>query len=145
MSNVVLTHWNVNGSKWMLDWLFEVYSRVPKDSDSAYDRKSFPQVFSISYEYPEALQCAGSAPAKAYCKAGYNAESYVERANLYLAKLGLLGITVVVSSGDTGAPGVQGNCPMYNPGDESVESLTQIFFSLENPPAKGNSRTCVFH
>lgn len=58
-----------------------------------------PNVVSVSYGWSESDQCSivdcGNETAK----------QYIDRANVELAKLGVLGVTVVVSSGDAGAPG----------------------------------------
>jgi len=72
-----------------------------------------PYVFSISYGWSELRQCD---IAVANCpKFGYNSQQYVNRTNFDFQKLGVTGITVLVSDGDDGAPGfggVSGNCPL---------------------------------
>ena len=77
-----------------------------------------PDVWSISYGWPEAWQCGnhtlgGRDNAHNNCHAlGYDSEQYIARTNAYLAMLGAAGVSVVVSSGDTGAQGFAYNCPI---------------------------------
>ena len=77
-----------------------------------------PHVWSISYGWPEAWQCGnhtlgGRDNAHNNCHAlGYDSEQYIARTNAYLAMLGAAGVSVVVSSGDTGAQGFAYNCPI---------------------------------
>jgi subtilase family serine protease len=73
------------------------------------------QVVSISYSWPETIQCYLKPPlaAAAECsKLGYNSNQYVARANTVFQKLGSRGVTIVVSSGDRGAAGMSRNCPL---------------------------------
>lgn len=58
-----------------------------------------PKVLSISYGWSERAQCQ-----IASC-GNLTSEEYVNLANHQFVKLGLLGVTVMVSSGDAGAPG----------------------------------------
>jgi len=64
-----------------------------------------PQVFAISYGSAISTTChAGAAIwAQANC-GGLNAQSYLEKVNQNLQALALMGISVVVASGDNGAP-----------------------------------------
>jgi len=72
-----------------------------------------PTVFSISYGWSELSQCT---IAVANCgKLGYTSEQYVNRTNNAFKQLGTLGVSVLVSDGDDGAPSLgaaTGNCPM---------------------------------
>ncbi len=72
-----------------------------------------PKLFSISYGWSELLQCE---IASINCQLlGYNSMQYVTRTNTELQKLGTMGISVLVSDGDDGAPslgGASGTCPI---------------------------------
>ena len=55
----------------------------------------------------------GSDNAHTNCHAlGYDSGQYVARANAYFAMLGAAGVSLLVSSGDTGAQGFAFNCPL---------------------------------
>jgi subtilase family serine protease len=64
-----------------------------------------PLVNSISYGWDESLSCESSITT-ANCT-GINSQQYNARADAELAKLAAIGVTVIVSSGDAGAPGDQ--------------------------------------
>lgn len=72
-----------------------------------------PYVFSISYGWSGDAQCT---VAVNNCqKYGYDSVTYVNRVNADFQKLGALGVSVMVSDGDDGAPslgGASGNCPL---------------------------------
>jgi len=72
-----------------------------------------PLVFSVSYGWSELQQCE---IASLHCDIlGYNSIQYVNRTNGELKKLGAMGVSVLVSDGDDGAPslgGSSGNCPL---------------------------------
>lgn len=86
---------------WILDWAQQVATL-----------SNPPLVNSISYGWPELEQCEITSDCSTL---GYNSVQYVTRTDAELQKLGSLGITVLVSSGDDGAPsfyGSSGNCPI---------------------------------
>eukprot|EP00952_Eustigmatos_sp_NYUAD-ZCMA_P002950 12885-Eustigmatos_ZCMA.PRE.1 len=56
-------------------------------------RAGGPLVWSVSYGFPEAAQAMIT---------GEDSWAYVERANVALMKLAMLGVTVLVASGDDG-------------------------------------------
>ena len=61
-------------------------------------------MISISYSWSEEHQCGSVAGAD--CKAlGVNWQGYINRTNIEFMKLGAMGATVVVASGDSGAHG----------------------------------------
>eukprot|EP00912_Choanoflagellata_sp_UC4_P000395 UC4_evm2s243 len=62
-----------------------------------------PSVLSVSYAWRESQQCSGL-PGPSNCSGTDNA-GYVNRTNFEFAKLGLLGVTVLVASGDSGCHG----------------------------------------
>ena len=59
-----------------------------------------PSVLSMSWGWSEADQCSITS-----CTGNMTSQSYVNRVNTEYAKMGLRGITLVVASGDAGAPG----------------------------------------
>ena len=66
---------------------------------------AFPSVASLSYAWSEMQVCADIADGKTCEQLGINASVYVSRTNEELAKVGMLGISVVVAAGDSGAHG----------------------------------------
>jgi tripeptidyl-peptidase-1 len=87
------------------DWIYEFAVGIQNMSDA-----ERPDVVSISYGWSEVDQCS-----IVNCN-NATAKQYIDRANVELAKLGLLGVTVVVSSGDAGAPGrTSEDCDSDNP------------------------------
>ncbi|EAL65960.1 peptidase S8 and S53 domain-containing protein [Dictyostelium discoideum AX4] len=90
-----------NDAQWILDYLHSVLLMEKP-----------PLVQSISYGWAELLQCDVSNGCSTF---GYDSKQYVDRTNSEFQKLALLGISVLVSSGDDGAPsmgGSSGNCPI---------------------------------
>eukprot|EP00026_Physarum_polycephalum_P003429 Phypoly_transcript_03440.p1 GENE.Phypoly_transcript_03440~~Phypoly_transcript_03440.p1 ORF type:complete len:705 (+),score=87.98 Phypoly_transcript_03440:71-2185(+) len=86
---------------WILDWAQQIATMTNP-----------PLVNSISYGWPELEQCEITSDCSTL---GYNSVQYVTRTDDELKKLGTLGLTVLVSSGDDGAPsfyGSSGNCPI---------------------------------
>eukprot|EP01133_Synstelium_polycarpum_P014079 gene14079-16595_t len=75
------------------NWLYE-------HATSIFHAESPPLVVSISYGTAETEQCTKNRRC-----GGQSSEDYVDRVNIEYMKLGLLGITVIVASGDNGAPG----------------------------------------
>lgn len=90
-----------NYPKWLDDMTADVLTR-----------KDVSEVLSLSYGWAERDQCAIIT-----CNSTYNSsEQFVNRVNTDLAKIALLGVTVVVASGDAGAPGrTNENCGIDNP------------------------------
>lgn len=87
--------------EWILDWAQQVSNM-----------QNPPLVNSISYGWPELDQCAITTDCNSF---GYNSSQYVDRTDTELMSLGSMGVTVMVSDGDDGAPslyGASGNCPM---------------------------------
>ena len=83
--------WNSNG------WMYE-FSTDLQNATAA------PSVISMSYAWSEAQQC-GSVTGAECNKLGVNASVYVDRVNQEFAKVGLLGITLLSASGDSGCHG----------------------------------------
>jgi subtilase family serine protease len=81
-------------------------------------------VWSVSYGGAEAAVCLIQ-----QCQDGY--EAYLQRANTELQKLALLGVSVLVASGDSGSPGTGFTCPInaqqpmfYHPINSAVTPIT---------------------
>jgi subtilase family serine protease len=110
--------WAVQPSYWILEYVLDVLGQ-----------KSPPLVHSLSYGTSIQHQCD---IAVAWCGVlGYNSTQYAVRTGLELQKLGARGVTVLVSSGDNGAPGrgTNGHCPLkeYCPlgGCQNTDSACQ--------------------
>ena len=88
------THWVWNTEGWIYEWAIDVQNA-----------SAFPSVASLSYAWSEMQVCADIADGKACEQLGINASVYVSRTNEELAKVGMLGISVVVAAGDSGAHG----------------------------------------
>lgn len=80
------------------DWMFALATSLATAKDT--DR---PSVVSVSYAWNEDRQCRGL-PGAVNCSHTDNA-GYINRTNVEFQKLGLLGTTVLVASGDSGAHG----------------------------------------
>lgn len=91
--------WFMNYGGWILEFAQDQQSR-----------KVRPNVLSLSYGWAEWDQCSVTS-----CN-GSTAAQYIARSNTELAKLALLGQTVVVASGDAGSPGrTNEGCNSQNP------------------------------
>jgi subtilase family serine protease len=87
--------------EWVLDFAHELVTMTNP-----------PLVSSMSYGFPELDQCYLDTSCSVY---GYDSVEYMYRSEVELQKVGVRGITVLVSSGDDGAPtfdGASGNCPL---------------------------------
>eukprot|EP00041_Stephanoeca_diplocostata_P039845 m.1637990 g.1637990 ORF g.1637990 m.1637990 type:complete len:618 (-) comp26546_c0_seq1:873-2726(-) len=87
------------------NWMFE----LARDLINATAR---PAVVSVSYAWNEAKQCGGIANGQ--CTGGESSAQYVNRTNFEFQKVGLLGTTVVVASGDSGAHGRTDKVCLFN-------------------------------
>ena len=102
---------------WVLQFAEEAVNHLPGAGDGE-DGAPSPHVWSVSYGWPEMWQCGnhtlgGRDNAHNNCKAlGYDSAQYVARTNAYFAMMGAAGVSVLVSSGDTGAAGFAYNCPI---------------------------------
>ena len=79
------------------------------------DNTPLPSVFSISYAWSEGAQCEVTSAGA--CGTSGSSSAYVVATNAALASVGLMGITIVVSSGDSGSHGAS---------DESCTSHTTL-------------------
>ena len=96
---------------WILEWALTAVHGL--------DAPGRPRAWSISYGWPEDWQCGnhtnppGQQVAQKGCKSlGYSSQRYIAKAEVYLAMLAAAGVTVLVSSGDSGAPGFASNNPV---------------------------------
>lgn len=94
--------WSQDPGYWILDW---AEGAVQASDDG-------PYVWSVSYGWPEVWECADYPFNVTTCPTGYDSADYVERTNTELAKFALLGVSVLVASGDDGAVGFSQNCPL---------------------------------
>ena len=98
-------------SLWILVWAQQV---------NAQTGSNVPLVHSVSYGFPEVLQCL---VASYKCTTlGYDAEQYVAATDQQLQMFGIRGWTVLVSSGDDGAQGFAQNYPVL-PVSDTVNQL----------------------
>ena len=84
-----------------LGWLYEFANHVLGDESRAL-------VHSLSYGTPEYLQCnktENGEPFDTCSLLGVDAQGYIDRVEHLFSKLSLLGVTIVASAGDNGAPG----------------------------------------
>ncbi|KAF2071802.1 hypothetical protein CYY_006886 [Polysphondylium violaceum] len=91
-----------NGA-WTLDWALDIQKQHP-----------MPLVSSISYGWAEIEQCEITSDCSTL---GVSSAQYVARTNVEFQKIGIQGSSILVSSGDDGAPsfgGASGNCPIDN-------------------------------
>jgi tripeptidyl-peptidase-1 len=76
--------------------------------------KTVPSVISMSYAWSEYDQCGDTTGAN--CTGlGVNATGYVQRTNAEFAKVGLMGITMLGASGDSGCHGRTDSDCFFNP------------------------------
>ena len=87
-------------------WMFAFCTDLQNVSSAA----ARPAVISMSYAWNEAQQCGGVTGAECQ-EIGVDSEKYVARTNQEFAKVGLLGITMLSASGDSGCHGrTEGIC-----------------------------------
>jgi tripeptidyl-peptidase-1 len=87
------TNWYFTSSGWMYEF----------SEDFSADNKGF-DVVSMSYGWSEADQCQIASGAKP-CQNGGSSKDFVDTVNANFQKIGAAGVTVLASSGDSGAHG----------------------------------------
>ncbi|EGC30880.1 hypothetical protein DICPUDRAFT_40793 [Dictyostelium purpureum] len=101
-NNITTLYYQLTYDEWVLDWALNVQSFVP-----------FPLVSSLSYGFGEFDVCA---VVPNNCSSlGIDSVGYINRTNIEFQKLGLRGMSILVSSGDEGCLGFyssSGNCPL---------------------------------
>jgi tripeptidyl-peptidase-1 len=81
-----------------------------QDLQNTTDAAARPAVISMSYAWSESNQCSGTTGAQC-SQLGVDAQQYVNRTNQEFAKVGLMGITMLSASGDSGCHGrTEGIC-----------------------------------
>ncbi|KAN0025094.1 hypothetical protein ACTFIV_009510 [Dictyostelium citrinum] len=102
IGNNITTYFLESGNgQWVLDWCNAIQSFDP-----------MPNVASISYGWVEIEQCQITQDCN---NLGVDYQVYIQRTNVEFQKIGLRGTSILVSSGDDGAPAfysVSGNCPI---------------------------------
>eukprot|EP00475_Leptophrys_vorax_P011382 TRINITY_DN1790_c0_g2_i2.p1 TRINITY_DN1790_c0_g2~~TRINITY_DN1790_c0_g2_i2.p1 ORF type:complete len:888 (-),score=257.55 TRINITY_DN1790_c0_g2_i2:64-2406(-) len=123
-TNVSTAFWNHEPGVWILGWAQEAINITTSNG---------PWVWSISYGLTEIFHCLGE-DAILCTDLGLNYMSYIQTTNTELMKLGMMGVTVFVSSGDNGAPGTDNVCP--------VDPAQKQFGKLTCPAANAASCKC---
>ena len=131
-TNVSIVHFRLEGNNWILDMTQQIFDNFTTDP---------VDVLSISYGYPEELQCSHDAPGRKFCVSSDYWRTYIERTNVYFQKLGLLGISVIAASGDSGAPGENGNCPWETSSDSQCR---EALFQYSTLISDGTTRPCAY-
>jgi len=126
---------NANTSFWVMnDWMYEFAQEI-------LNTKNPPLVNSMSYGWYESQQCRidGSCSQK-----GWDSETYVERTDAEFQKLGVMGITMLASSGDDGVESDKG-CDEMRP-DFPASSIyvtsvgaTAVVEDNKNDPSNKNA------
>jgi subtilase family serine protease len=103
--NVSISFYNHEPEIWILSWVQQTINLTDGNG---------PWVWSVSYGWPEIAHCTqGDMSDPAQCsKNSFNYMSYIETTNNEFMKLALMGVTVFVSSGDSGSPGFTIYCPV---------------------------------
>lgn len=137
---------------WIYDFAALIQQRVT-------DGLQNPWIFSISYGYSENQQCAITGSGTGCGQLGGTSDSYVVNTNTGLQKLGMMGFSLFVASGDSGAASSTNNdCrskttpiePDYPASSEWVTAVGGTMYSTANvlsaplPPfCTEASRTCA--
>jgi subtilase family serine protease len=114
------TNWVWNSQ----DWMFEFATSLVVAADR-------PGVVSVSYAWSESEQCHGL-PGAVNCTGTDNA-GYINRTNFEFQKVGVLGTTVLVASGDSGAHGRTDKMCLFNPKMHPNFPAASPFVSLAVP------------
>ena len=132
-------NWVWNQDAWMYTFCMELQNTTQR-----------PSVISMSYAWSESDQCSGTTKAK--CSSlGVNAQQYVNRTNQEFAKVGLLGITMLSASGDSGCHGrTEGFCilqknmkPAYPASSPFVTSVGGTMLHDAAPMQYPNTPICT--
>eukprot|EP00760_Papus_ankaliazontas_P006233 PhM_4_TR12956/c0_g1_i1/m.60128/K01279/TPP1, CLN2; tripeptidyl-peptidase I len=126
--------WYWTEARWVYDFAVAMVS-----ADSR------PDVVSISFSWSERHQCTQPTglPNPTCTENHFDSAAYVARTNDEFKKLGLMGVTLVVSSGDDGALGNFGNCtgqqqfdPMFPAASPFVTTVGGTMLKKTSDPAK---------
>jgi len=131
-----LWFWSSNPGGWLYDFALDMYNT-----------KDIPYVISISYGWDERMQCA--VDSTTCVELHLDSRKYVETVDVLFMKLGLRGVSILASSGDSGATGrtslpgleIDQLAPSYPASSPYVTAVgaTQVYrstaqFALKNPP-----------
>jgi len=100
--NTSSVFYNHQSGTWMLGWAQEVIK---------YTGDSGPWIWSVSYGWPEQAQCDDALNLTLCSTVGNDWKLYINRTDTEFMKLGTMGVTVIVSSGDDGSAGFGITCP----------------------------------
>jgi subtilase family serine protease len=93
---------NIEAANWF--WIQADPGWVYSFATQFYSTTNVPLVVSISYGWYEGNQCAQGIGAEDFVKAGVlSGDAFVTRVNTEFQKIGLRGVSLVISSGDSGA------------------------------------------
>ncbi|CEM02085.1 unnamed protein product [Vitrella brassicaformis CCMP3155] len=87
------------------DWYWTTRGWMFTFSNNFFHAASVPEVVSISWGWSEVQQCSAGIDPQGCQIVGGDARTYVSRVNSEFMKIGLRGVTLIVSSGDSGANG----------------------------------------
>ena len=94
---------NHPAGQWILTWVQEAVAQTDETG---------PWVWSVSYGWPEIAQCDDILHPVLCSGLGHDWRRYIDRSEIEFMKLGMMGVSVLVSSGDDGAPGFSIGCPV---------------------------------
>merc|ERR1712137_157368 len=81
-------------------WIYDFAALIQQRSTLG---QAFPNIFSVSYGWAEGSQCDITGQGTGCGRLGGTSDSYVQNTNVGLQKVGLLGVSIFVASGDAGA------------------------------------------
>lgn len=128
-------NWYWTADNWMYQWSHDFFNAA-----------SIPDEVSISWGWAEDQQCASFISSATCSCLGIDPATYVARVNTEFQKIGLRGVSIFVSSGDSGANGrtdnkctdkvLHASFPASSPYVTAVGAtmLTNPKFDLESPP-----------
>ncbi|CAF1275823.1 unnamed protein product, partial [Didymodactylos carnosus] len=132
--------WYFNTDPYDNRWLY-IFTMI------ANHMKVLPEVMSISYGNPENTNCVGEVDCDSFNQSSHLEEIFIKRVNIEFMKLGLRGVSIVVSSGDDGVYGYNNtDCksttfiPQYPASSPYVTTLgatylkNQQYQQLQNAP-----------
>merc|ERR1712151_183548 len=112
---------------WQYEWANTFYSTTV-----------VPDTVSISWGWAESGQCSSGIADTECSTLGVDAAGYVARTNVEFQKIGLRGVSLFATSGDSGANGREdGECPGSSPYITAVGAtqFSKPEYNLQNPPA----------
>lgn len=131
----------------VISWFWDVPYWLYSFSVDFYNSEDRPDIISMSWGWAEDSQC------DIVDCSNLTSQQYVERVNNEFVKLGLIGTTITVSSGDAGAPGrTSETCdpdrpvnPVFPGSSPYVLSIGATYVSLDNNTYNYTSKLCENH